>query len=286
MSGISCIWPLKFKDGWITVSKTEDRLTIIQRQAQRVANGKKVIGRRPSADVDGHVRYIAQVRSIAEGVSYLSQELKRLLEVVVLNADARMGILTSQDRTAEIETMVCLLEELAVQAPEKMQTHLRLLTRHLSLAVPSLLLFARSLDERQHQACEQLGPQAISLLAWAWQRRKILVRARRNCSKVLNEHGRPSQRPCFMPGRRRCEPVVRWKTGTALCARISQFIARFQQGCSHCWRCGTIIVLLHEDLMKVSRHYNELCNHTRNGLVNRFKLSSPCCMSVQSVTLI
>ncbi|GER86282.1 hypothetical protein KDW_04440 [Dictyobacter vulcani] len=101
------------------VKKAEDRLTIIQRQAQRVADGKKVIGRRPSADVDGHVRYIAQVRSIAEGVSYLSQELKRLLEIVVLSANAHMGILTSQDRMAEIETIVCLLEELAVQAPEK-----------------------------------------------------------------------------------------------------------------------------------------------------------------------
>lgn len=179
------------------VKKAEDRLIIIQRQAQRVADGKKVIGRKPSADVDGHLRHIARVRSIAEGVGYLSQELKRLLEIVVLNADARMGILTSQDRTAELETMVCLLEELTVQAPSEMQKQLRLLTRHLSWALSSVLLFARNLDDIQQRACEHLGPQAISLLAWAWERRKILGPSTQELLKSIEPAWRAVAEPLF-----------------------------------------------------------------------------------------
>src|SRR5205823_3165208 len=41
-------------------------------------------------------------------------------------------------------------------------------------ALPQLVLFAPALDGLQEQAQHALGPQAVRLLGWAWQRRAIL----------------------------------------------------------------------------------------------------------------
>lgn len=156
------------------LKQIEDRLPVIQRQAQRVALGQKARGRAPKADVTEHQALIERMNYVAEGVRYLLKELHTLLEVVVLSADPQAGILTSQERHAEIETVLVLLDELEMQVPPALQKEIQNLSKHLRLALSPVLLFARKLDEVQQLASAQLGPQAVHLLAWAWQRRAVL----------------------------------------------------------------------------------------------------------------
>jgi transposase-like protein len=156
------------------VQQAQDRLPAIQRQAQRLAMGKKACGRAPKTDVAEQQRLIQQLRYVADGVRYLVQELRTLLEVVVLSPDPQAGVLSSQERQAEIEAVLALLDEVQRQASPTLQSQLHSLGKQIRLALPHVLLFARELDDIQHQACEQVGPQAVHLLAWAWQRREVL----------------------------------------------------------------------------------------------------------------
>jgi hypothetical protein len=43
------------------------------------------------------------------------------------------------------------------------------------LALPALLYFAEQVEAAQQEAIKQLGEPAVGLIAWAWQRRKILA---------------------------------------------------------------------------------------------------------------
>lgn len=152
----------------------QDRLPIIQRQAERVAQGKKALGRVPETDVAGHEKRIAQATYVREALGYLSQELKSLLEVVVLRSHAQAHVLNRKERESEMQAWLSLLSELAAGAPPLMQKEIQSLGKQVRLALPHLLLFAADLDEPLRQACERLGPHAVFLIAWAWQRRKVL----------------------------------------------------------------------------------------------------------------
>jgi hypothetical protein len=152
----------------------QDRLPIIQRQAERVAQGKKARGRAPVANVAEHEQRIAQTQYVKEALHYLSQQLQSLLDVVVLRADRQAGVLSSRERQQELEALLALLEELGEQALPTLQKELQSLGKHLRLALPHLLLFAADLDAPQQQACERLGARAVHLIAWAWQRRALL----------------------------------------------------------------------------------------------------------------
>jgi len=156
------------------LQQAQDRLPAIQRQAQRLAVGKKACGRAPKTNVAEQQTLIKHMQYVADGVRYLLQELRTLLEVVVLRPDPHAGVLTSQQRQAEIEAVLALLDEVQLLASPSLQSHLHSLGNQIRLALPHVLLFARELDDIQHQACEQLGPQAVQLLAWAWQRREVL----------------------------------------------------------------------------------------------------------------
>lgn len=152
----------------------QDRLPIIQRQAERVAQGKKARGRAPSANVAEHEKRIGQAKYVTEALGYLLQELHSLLEVVGLGSDQQAGVLSSRERQQELEALLALLEELREQALPMVQKEIQSLAKHLRLALPHLLLFATDLDEPQQQACERLGARAVHLIAWAWQRRALL----------------------------------------------------------------------------------------------------------------
>jgi hypothetical protein len=104
----------------------------------------------------------------------LSQELKSVLEVVVLRAHPQAHVLNSQEREAEIHAWLSLLEELAEVASPPLQKELQSLAKQVRLALPHLLLFATDLDEPLARACAQLGQEALHLIAWAWQRRAFL----------------------------------------------------------------------------------------------------------------
>jgi hypothetical protein len=156
------------------LQQAQDRLPTIQRQAQRLAEGKKARGRAPQANVSAQHALIEQTRYVADGVRYLMQELRILLDVVVLRADAQAGVLSSTPRQAEIEALLALLDELHGQASPALQSPIHSLSKQIRLALPHVLRFALELDAIQEQACEQVGPQAVQLLAWAWQRREVL----------------------------------------------------------------------------------------------------------------
>ena len=151
-----------------------DRLPIIQRQAERIAQGKKALGRAPETDVAGHEARIAQATYATEALGYLSQELKSLLEVVVLRSHPQAYVISSAERESEMQTWLSLLAELAEVALPAMKNEIQSLAKHVRLALPHLLLFAADLDEPLRQASERLGPQAVYLIAWAWQHHQVL----------------------------------------------------------------------------------------------------------------
>src|SRR5258708_695756 len=77
-------------------------------------------------------------------------------------------------RQGELEALLALLAELSQVAPESMQHELVRLVTLLGGALPQLVLVAPGLDALQERACHTLGPRALHLLGWAWQRRAIL----------------------------------------------------------------------------------------------------------------
>ncbi len=156
------------------LQQAQERLPIIQRQAERVAQGKKARGRTPQLDVAQQERVIEQTRSVASAVRYLTQELRTLLDVVVRSPQPHVGGLNSSARQEEVQALLALLEEGGEQATPALPKELPSLGKQLRLALPHLLVFAADLDACHQRAYEQLGPQAVHLIAWAWQRRRWL----------------------------------------------------------------------------------------------------------------
>src|SRR5260370_31300049 len=76
----------------------QDRLPIIQRQAERVAQGQKARGRAPSANVAEHEHCIARAKYVTQALRYLCQELQTLLDVVWLGPARQAGLLRSTAR--------------------------------------------------------------------------------------------------------------------------------------------------------------------------------------------
>ena len=153
------------------LQQVQDRLPIVQRQAQRVAQGKKARGRAPLANVAEHEQRIAQVRYVAQAIRYLSQELHSELLVVVLR---KARVLNSREREQELEALLVLWEEVAQEASPTLQKEIQSVSKHLRLALPHLVRFAADLDAPQEQACQRLGPATVRLLAWAGPRRAVL----------------------------------------------------------------------------------------------------------------
>src|SRR4051812_3697284 len=55
-----------------------------------------------------------------------------------------------------------------------LQARLAGIARLLQLALPSQLRFAHQMEDKQRQAVQTLGGEAVHLMAWAWQRRNTL----------------------------------------------------------------------------------------------------------------
>jgi hypothetical protein len=156
-------------DRWGT--QVEAQTARVQRQAARVAAGRRPLGRNPRTDLVAHTADCARARSMADALRYLTSLLRDLLEVVVLTP---AGLLDTAGRERELTTLLVLLDELAASAPTAQQTELARLHRHITLARPGLLAFAPPLDRVQQDAAIVLGAQGVALVAWAWQRRAIL----------------------------------------------------------------------------------------------------------------
>jgi len=157
-------------DRW--VKQTEARTASVQRQAARVAAGRRPLGRNPRTDPVAHGAACSQARAVADALRFLTTTLHDLLEVVVPTPG---GLLDAAGREREVTTLLPLLDELAATAPTAQRAELARLHRHIILALPGLLAFAPPLDRVQHDAAVILGPDGVALVAWAWLRRAILA---------------------------------------------------------------------------------------------------------------
>jgi transposase-like protein len=152
----------------------EQRLQTIRRYEERKARGERFSGRPPKTPLAMQQHTVSQLLNVWEAVAYLFQQFHQLLDVVIIDATSASGLLSAPDRQAELETLVSLLFDLQEQVPTNLKSDLHLIARQVQLALPSLLHFTHSLENRQQQAVQAVGKQAVQLIAWAWQRRKIL----------------------------------------------------------------------------------------------------------------
>jgi hypothetical protein len=71
--------------------------------------------------------------------------------------------------------------------------------KQVRLALPALLSFAEQVQAPQQEAIAQLGETAVGLIAWAWQRRKILGEQPQQLLEALNPAWRPTA-ACLLEG--------------------------------------------------------------------------------------
>jgi len=175
----------------------QEQLPTVQRQADRIAQGKKPLGKNPKTDVEAHKKHIERADYLSSALRYLLSQLHELLQVVVIASTSRQGVLTSQQREAEIETCLVLLSDLANETPASVRKELQDLHTHVQQALSRLLLFARDLDHLQHAVGQALGQEALHLLGWAWQRRKILGPSTSDLVEGLPPDWRPLAQQLF-----------------------------------------------------------------------------------------
>ena len=147
------------------------RTAVVERQAARLACGQRPKGRRPQTDVAAHLLLVAQAQRTAEAVRFLTHELHRLLNVVVLS---QRGLLDACERQADLETVLSLLAEVAATAATSQQDEIVHLQRRLTEALPKLLTFVAQVDQVRHDLAAVLAPERQALLGWAWLRRHAL----------------------------------------------------------------------------------------------------------------
>lgn len=152
--------------------RLQTRTATVERQAARLAMGHKPKGRSPRTDVDAHTDEVAQAQRSLDGVACLGQELRRLLEVVVLD---RHGLVDRNRRQQELSTLLDLLAEVHSQALPKGRGEIGRLHKQVRQALPRLLAFVEGVERVEQQVAGVLGAQALALLGWAWQRRAILA---------------------------------------------------------------------------------------------------------------
>jgi hypothetical protein len=154
------------------VERLQTRTATVERQAARLAAGQKPKGRRPRTDVGAHADEVAQAQRTLAAIDYLGQELRGLLEVVVLD---RHGLLDGARRQQELDTLLELLAEVQSQALPSGRGELGRLSKQLVQALPRLLAFVEGVERIEQQVMSVLGAQAVALLGWAWQRRALLA---------------------------------------------------------------------------------------------------------------
>lgn len=152
--------------------RLQERTATVARQAARLAAGRKARGRQPRTDVDAHACEVAQAQRTLCAVEWLGQELRCLLEVVVLS---RQGLLDGKRRRQELDTLLEMLAQVQSQALPAGRSEVRRLHTQVRQALPRLLVFVAGVERVEQQVQDVLGAQAVALLGWAWQRRAILA---------------------------------------------------------------------------------------------------------------
>jgi hypothetical protein len=149
----------------------EAQAATAQRYGERAAAGERPRGRHPVALDAAHVEHLACAQRTAQALQYLTGELHGLLEVVVLRPQ---GVLALVARQAELATLLELLAEVRDGAAAGQQAHLRSLHTTLTRALPQALAFVAGVERVQQELRGVVGEAGLALIAWAWQRRRIL----------------------------------------------------------------------------------------------------------------
>src|SRR5262245_58668298 len=154
------------------LERLQTRTATVERQAARLAAGLRPKGRQPRTDVEAHACEVGQAQRTLCAVEWLGQELRRLLEVVVLD---RHGLVESKRRRQEVDALLDLLAQVQSQALPTSRSEVRRLHTQLVQALPRLLAFVVDVERVEQQVEDVLGAQALALLGWAWQRRALLA---------------------------------------------------------------------------------------------------------------
>ena len=158
------------------VQEEEDRWLVIERQEQQQAStGSRPAGRPAKTTSSEQEQLLIQLHRLLAAVRYLFAQLRELFEVVVLTAESAPRLLCCQTRREEVQTVLDLLEEAIQSVPTTLQKEVQRVSKQVKLALPALLYFAEQVEAAQQEAIKQLGESAVGLIAWAWQRRKILA---------------------------------------------------------------------------------------------------------------
>ena len=173
------------------VTQLEARRPAAERRAARLAAGQRPRGRKPKASGEDHAQALATARRIADGVAYLTNELRNLLAVVVY--DAR-GVLDASQRQTELEAVLALLSEVADTAPSPQQAMIQRLHASLHERLPHLLTFVAHVDQVQHDLRAVLPPDRQAVLAWAWRHRRTLRWSSTDILASLPSDWRPAAR--------------------------------------------------------------------------------------------
>ncbi|MBK9712741.1 MAG: hypothetical protein IPO81_15725 [Kouleothrix sp.] len=150
----------------------QERTPTVERQAARLAAGRKPRGGNPRTDLDAHHAEIADLERTLKELRALGQILRDALAVIVLDRD---GIQAAPRRQQNLMVVLELLCEPAEQRAHRGQAELKLLQTHVRLAQGSLLTFVAPLDAVQQAIRPVVGSDGLTLIGWAWLRRTILA---------------------------------------------------------------------------------------------------------------
>jgi hypothetical protein len=151
------------------VTRLTARTPAVERQAARVAAGKRARGHHTQTDLTSHQRTVRDAQCSADDVRFLTHELRRLWEVVVID---QRGLLSAAQRQSELRCALDLLSEVAATAPVAQQHEISALHKTLTAALPELLTFVAQVAQVQADLQPVLPPDQQALLGWAWLRRK------------------------------------------------------------------------------------------------------------------
>jgi transposase-like protein len=167
------------------------RSTVVARQAARLAAGQRPKGRNPQTDIAAHAAIVARSHRVAEAVRYLRQELRRLLDVVVVE---QRGLLSGAQRQADLDCLLALVGEVATEAQAPQQAIVRQMHALLMETLSELLTFVPHLDAVQQALAVVLGADEQALLGWAWLRRRALRWSRQDLLAAIPEEWRGAAR--------------------------------------------------------------------------------------------
>jgi transposase-like protein len=176
-------------DRWLR--QVEDQTAVVARQAARIAAGQRPRGPKPKTDVLAHAKEVAAARQVSEATRYLTQEWRRLLDVVVVD---RRGVLEAAHRQDDLEALLSLLAEVAEMAPAPQRDEVRRLHSRLTDALPQLLTFVPHVERVQQDLAAVLSSKQQGLLAWAWLRRQALGWSSREIVAAIPEEWRSATR--------------------------------------------------------------------------------------------